>query len=236
MRRPIVVEFEPEETPASYSWTWNGRDEAERPLFGTHSVKVEVSYSYRCIYTDPFLFGLRSGVELRQPGGAGPAIGDLVDPRVPCRMEIMNSRTYAIRYRDDAFEGLGGWSVDVHHRLASDSGLMRRGDGGVVRAGTGFPQAEPVVSNIDSAERPFSFAHAPDGNVYFVGRNGPSGNHGIWRRSPAGVLTQLTQTSNCQPWEHETSRMCEPIMLAVLPMDASLSRTQTPTATAPLRR
>ncbi|HXI32501.1 MAG TPA: IPT/TIG domain-containing protein [Gemmatimonadales bacterium] len=177
------------------TFTWDGRDAYGRPVAGVSQADVKLSYVYPAVYQQPSdfqrAFANLSGVPLT----ANRA-----------RMEISISQTFkskltALGNYDARSQGLGGWTLSVHHAYDPETGLIHLGDGRT-------QQAKPTVSTVagrtclttqcttstgdgglaTNADVPFPYrvAAAPDGSLYILAYDA------VRRVDPHGFITSIT--------------------------------------------
>jgi Right handed beta helix region/Putative metal-binding motif len=108
------------------TFTWDGQDAYQRPLQGEQLATVTITYFYK-----PHYKSLPSGTG---EGAIDAAIfglsydGPLWDP---ARQEFYAPRTYetTIGTLDARAQGVGGWSLDVHHAYNPVTRVLHLGDG-----------------------------------------------------------------------------------------------------------
>ncbi len=186
-----------ENFPASpeqaYSFTWDGKDAYGRTLQGAQNASIRVGYVYDGYYNlPPYLeksFGLQSGVTMPE--------------LIPTRSDAILWQGSIIRIGtwDTRVQGLGGWSLSLHHMYDVGTRVLYMGDGSRRSAttinnvittiagngiygygGDGGPAKEASLSI------PIGIALAPDGSLYIADTN----NHRIRRVGPDGLITTIT--------------------------------------------
>jgi YD repeat-containing protein len=120
-----VIERSFDRNATQTRFTWDGKDGYGRSLSGSQTARVTLSYAYDGAYQQPASgassFGRTSGV---------PFTGDRA------RQEIYLSRSYTATVGAPSFavQGIGGWTLDVHHVYDPNGKVVYRGDGGQQRA------------------------------------------------------------------------------------------------------
>lgn len=215
----VFVPGDPEhEPPEIFTWQWDGLNVSGQPLYGRFDVKVETAYVYRCVYTRVARFADRRGYALtgsviaNTPGSGSGTTQIAVPPPDPCTVSLKREGTYHVQNRDMRVEGLGGWSLNVQHRLAA--GTMHRGDGERVAA-RGIPRSESVVAypnaiTTEGAGVP-DFAVGSDGTIYYIDQTGVR-----WFRSET-ERGLLVEGGPCTASEHSANKLCRAIAIASSP-------------------
>jgi CARDB protein len=105
---------------ASFTFVWDGRDAYGRKLQGEQPVTARIGFAYGAVYyPQPASFEASFGRIMRS--GDARVIG-----RDQADIVLWNDWTGHVGGWDDA--DLGGWSIDVHHSYAPQSGTLYRGD------------------------------------------------------------------------------------------------------------
>ncbi|HLB36951.1 MAG TPA: RHS repeat-associated core domain-containing protein [Gemmatimonadales bacterium] len=191
-------------------YRWDGRDAYGRQVFGEQPATVNVAYVAPELYVFPAGDGRAFGMYC----WPFPGIVGETDPYEVCvlptdtasvRREVTTgtvTRSARLGPINLAGQGLGGWSLDVHHaydpvgrslylgtgerRAARDirSSRVVAGNGDSTYAGDGGP------ATAASLITPEEVAVGPDGSVYVVDRDA----HVIRRVAPDGIITTVAGT------------------------------------------
>lgn len=104
----------------SYTFTWNGKDAYDRVLHGRHPVHLRIGYVYQAVYQEPAQF------EQSFARFSGIPIEDN-----EARQEIMlwQELIDTLGTWDARAQGLGGWSLNVHHTYDLASRVLYQGNG-----------------------------------------------------------------------------------------------------------
>jgi RHS repeat-associated protein len=103
----------------TFSFTWDRKDAFGRPLQGTHTLTVRIGYDYGTTYYGPpyleYVFGL----------AGNPMAG------FPTRADTTIWREWRTKVGgwDARGQGLGGWTIDVHHAYDPWGRLLYLGNG-----------------------------------------------------------------------------------------------------------
>jgi RHS repeat-associated protein len=188
----------------NYHFVWDGLDAYGRLMQGRPVATIRVMYIYDFIY-----YGASSAFD-----ASFAQFGDnvqLFDGRYACR-EVVSRFFCGIPIEQTVYrtlgpwdvtpiDGLGGWTLNVHHSYDPAEQVVHKGDGSLIRAETlgalyttiagggskGFPAAEggsALVANIDSVG---DVAVGLDGSVYFY--HGLNNNNHIRKIDPNGIVT-----------------------------------------------
>lgn len=174
-------------------YLWTGVDAYGRVLYGEQPARIKIGYVYDAVYDDPQgtrSFGLPSTV----------AITGSVARQEVALWQYIDTRIGAW---DARVQGLGGWTLDIHHAYVPADKTLYLGDGTrrsadklapvvTTIAGTGVRGSAGVGGPAADAELwyPQDLAIAPDGSVYVA----ENANHRISRIGPDGVLTVIAGT------------------------------------------
>ncbi|HEX7125838.1 MAG TPA: RHS repeat-associated core domain-containing protein [Thermodesulfobacteriota bacterium] len=160
------------------TFTWDGQDAYGRPLQGQQTLFIRIGYVYPAVYLEPgdlaATFGYNGGGLITGSQGR-QAVTIWRDLRVP------------LGAWDARGQGLGGWTLDVHHAYDPL--------GRVLYLGTGDRRTTQHVERvIDTAavlaNGMSGVAVGADGSVYIAT---PSA-HRVWRLAPDGQLTAVAGT------------------------------------------
>jgi RHS repeat-associated protein len=138
----IMGQSFPRELNKIHHFIWDGKDAYGRTLQGKQAVLARVGYAYRPVYQQVARFGY---------SGNG-----LIIEASPSRDEFILWKDWRGRIGtwNAQAEGLGGWSIDVHHAYDPADRVLYLGDGGRRRA-------EPLNNTISTV--------AGNGNTPFPG-------------------------------------------------------------------
>jgi RHS repeat-associated protein len=174
----------------SYNFTWDGKDAYGRILQGGQPVTVRIGYVYLARYMEPNPYSQAFGAYSVTPLAAGEGQS--------LRLDIVywkEWKGYMGKWLSSA-QGMGSWSLDVHHVYDPSGKVLYLGDGtqrsaepqhnkiittvaGGGNGGDGGPATEAYV-------RPTAVDAGPDGSLYvadFLGR--------IRRVWPNGIITTV---------------------------------------------
>jgi RHS repeat-associated protein len=179
----------------TYNFTWDGKDAYGRTLQGSQLTTVRIGYVY-------------DGVPYFTPGGFG-GVGIVSLNSTTTRQEVTLPQVYLTlspTYWDAHGEGIGGWTLNVHHTYDVNSRLLYLGEGSqrgvnainnviATVAGGGVPadglgdggQAAAAQLDLGLNEAGSSIAIAPDGSYYIADSN----HNRIRRVAPSGVITTV---------------------------------------------
>jgi len=108
----------PPDPDQSVVWTWDGLDAYGREVQGAQPVEIEIGYEYQGSYTQP------------QQGFGSPGEGVQLTAD-PARSTVTLWQTFqsVLGGLDHRVQGLGGWSLDVHHHYDPVRQAVYFGDG-----------------------------------------------------------------------------------------------------------
>ena len=174
----------PGQSLQSTTFTWDGLDGYGRLLQGGQPINVEIQVAYKGVYQNASAFGLQ---------GTGTPIAGTTT-----RQPFVFSTGWAstIDVWDAQPEGLGGWTVNVHHTYDVAGRVLRLGDGStralrdvppVISTFAGNGQAGSIgdgsAATAASVTAPQSVAIGFDGTVYIA-----DGQSCIRNVGPNGVI------------------------------------------------
>ncbi len=183
-----ILSFQANDT---YTFTWDGKDAYGRIVQGLQPYTVKVRYIYPVVYYDTRVEQRRA---FARATGGGQAV--IVGARSMSTLGIERTWQGVLSGWDLGWSGLGGWSLDLHHRhdpqaqvlwLGSGESQYRKrqppslipvGGGGdsPLLANTGLPQPADDL-RFDSLH---DFVVAPDGSLYFTLKL----QHAVYRLTP----------------------------------------------------
>lgn len=199
-----------------FHYAWDGQDGYGRTVQGIQAVITRLDYTYNWEYvgTDTAARAayFRSPAFGRNPGevsDGGIAFDRVVAPGEPLALSMIWYGSMPLAGDmgsggwDARGQGLGGWTLDVHHVYDPDAGVLYYGDGsqrsaqsvnmvietvaGAVEDGNtcdGFPATQVALNS------PGAVAVGPDGSYYVSDRDG----HRICRVGPDGMATTIAGT------------------------------------------
>jgi len=207
------------------TFTWDGQDAYGRRVQGQYPATVRIGYVYGGVYQGTDRFGYN--------GNGIPITGS----RTRQEVALWRTDTVPIGPWDARGQGLGGWTLSVHHAYDPLGKVLYLGDGGRRSANdinriitTVAGGGDPVIGLGDGAAAaqawlvaPAGVAVASDGSVYIA----DTGNGRIRRVGPDGIITTVAGTEDC--WGGFSgdgglatqATLCEPSGVAVAP-DGSL--------------
>lgn len=150
----VAESFDPS-TNIEYRYVWNGEDIYERDLQGEQPVTVRTGYVYNALYGIPF------SIDDSSFGGYPGDDAELI----PTRDEVILWKEHKIAMGTWAVrgQGMGGWTLDVHHTYSPVSQTVHLGDG--TRQSSDL--AHPVVS-VKIINHPRAVTALPDGALYII--------------------------------------------------------------------
>lgn len=183
----------------TYRFTWDGRDAYGRVTQGTHPVSIRVGYVYDGYYQQPAklekTFGYRWG---GTPVSANRARQEFI---------MWQEWQSALGGWAALAQGLGGWSLNVHHAYDPVGRILYLGDGSqrrarsvnhVIRtiAGTGLNSGTSIGAFNGDAPCPATAANLSQPRDVAVGRDGSiyvadTRNHRIRRVDPNGIIQTI---------------------------------------------
>ncbi len=160
-----------------FTYAWEGQDAYGRVPQGEQSARVNVDYVYDAAYAAP----------PQQPSTFGLP-GTEPIPGVPARIEriVFASWVISLGTWDARAQGLGGWTLNIHHAYDPMVKKLYLGDGTV----RGTVDMNKVIFNHPtptSPSWPFGIAATPDGAVYYS----DSWKHQVYRVEPDGTGTRI---------------------------------------------
>ncbi len=173
----------------THTFTWDGRDAYGRILQGRQPVIVKIGYTYQAVYQQVERFGYN--------GNGIPITGD------PTRQEVTLWQNWkgTIAPWDNLSQGLGGWTMNIHHAYDPLDGTVYLGDGTSHNAQYAFGKIiTTVAGNGESSysgdgglatqaslNNPLDVAVGGDGSLYIA----DYWNNRIRRVSPDGIITTV---------------------------------------------
>jgi hypothetical protein len=152
------------------AFSWDGRDAYGRIVEGTHEVAVTIRYVYDAVYYPVEAQAQRAFARFPTTTSFSPqaARGEItIDRRFHDVLVALDARTI----------GLGGWTIDAHHRLDSTGRRVDFGYGArrssryaspvlVDRIGGGTLEADGAAASQAEVRYPTALAAGADGSIY----------------------------------------------------------------------
>ncbi len=178
-----------------YTFTWDGKDAYGRMLKGTQPVSIRVGYVYDGYYQEPAdlekAFGYRGGG---------------ISMSVTAREEITlwQDWTSSLGPWDARSQGLGGWTLSVHHAYDPVGRILYPGYGGRRKTTGSGGVIDTVAGEIRNAcpdtcpalelgmDRPYGITLAPDGSVYIA----DTFNSRVRKVTPDGMAETIAPTES----------------------------------------
>jgi len=172
------------------TFTWDGKDAYGRILQGSQSVDVRIGYVYRAVYLTPAQFGSAFG-----------AFGDSLTGN-SARQEVIIWQAWKgnIGSWDAPGQGLGAWSLNVHHAYDTSGSVLYLGDGrkrsaqnlnkgittvaGAGNVGIGGDGGPATQARL---YEPVGVAIGADGSIYIA----DTVNSRVRRVGPDGIITTV---------------------------------------------
>lgn len=194
-REPFRQSF-PAESNQSGTFTWNGEDPYGRTIQGGAFVFIGVGYVYDAVYMQPAQVGAGFG----QFGTA-----EITGSQAREEFTIWQRWTRRMGVWDARGQGLGGWTLSMHHAYDPSGRVLYLGDGGKRRArpeilpwvirtvagtgkeGFGGDGGPATQAKLDLPE---GLALGPDGSLYIA----DFGNYRVRRVDPDGIITTVAGT------------------------------------------
>ncbi len=159
----------PAETNQNTVFTWNGQDAYGRIRQGGQPIHIRIGYVYNGVYQSPVdmanTFGRLSGVPITT---------------ISARQEITlwQQHKTVIGPWDALAQGLGGWTLDIHHAYDPGSFVLYSGSGSrysaqsvssiiaTIAGGGGFGSGDGIPATQAFLNFPADVAVKPDGSFY----------------------------------------------------------------------
>jgi RHS repeat-associated protein len=174
----------PAQENLSYAFHWDGEDAYGRTLQGPQPISATIAYSFPAVFASGLnfsrAFSAFGGVPLEQNRTRGTY-------QMPQRFSGMT-----IGGLDARTMGLGGWTLDAHHRYFPNAGVLYKGDGEDITAES-FSGTLEEVRELSTSLRDGDIA--PDGSLYYSDINASN----IFRVLPDGSSYVYTHISGSDP-------------------------------------
>jgi RHS repeat-associated protein len=169
------------------TFTWDGKDAYGRRVDGQQTATVSIGYVYKAVYLEPVSFQRSFAQYGNSPVGRDTA-----------RRQISVGQVYQrqLGTLSPAADGIGGWTLDVHHAYDPQGRILWRGDGtrittealrSQIRTVAGFDFSvsdghRPTDAQLDDPGVVRGLAAGPDGSVYLA----ETSRDRVVRITPAG--------------------------------------------------
>ncbi|MBI2567148.1 MAG: hypothetical protein HYV63_08985 [Candidatus Schekmanbacteria bacterium] len=194
-------------TKTTFTFEWDGRDAYGRPVQGTQVAQINLGYTYDAVYYESSEAWEAS---FSQPSESG---GTITADEGAGEITIWTTMTSTLGVWDARAQGLGGWTLNVHHALESNSGILQYGDGSQrspeqadalldTVAGTGAANGEPGDYCCDNGPATEAKLNYPTGLVFDADGNyyvADSDNNRIRMVDTTGVITTFAGTGQTEP-------------------------------------
>ncbi len=159
-------------TNRSYQFTWDGEDAYGRLLQGQQPAIVRIGYTYCGVYQKTDRFGYNGG-------------GRITGSRTRDEITLWQVWPTWIGPWDVRPQGLGGWTLDIHHVYDPAARVVYPGYGGQRSADA----VGAIATTVTPTASPLpDVAAGPDGSVYF-----PAGDR-VYRLDAQGAQTVVAGT------------------------------------------
>ncbi|CAA9357513.1 MAG: Serine/threonine protein kinase [uncultured Gemmatimonadetes bacterium] len=202
--RLITRSFAPAPNLA-HRFVWDGKDAFGRSMQGTHTARVRIGHVYPFTYYVPASgarsFGLTCTGAVNGSGFQACVIPSTMSSSA--RQEGTRWRSFEVPVTtwDSRSQGLGGWTLDVHHSYDPVARMLHRGDGSSRGTAPGLKTALRTAAGVGLTGfagdgGPATLAHvfgaedmrtAPTGEIYIA----DYGNHRIRRIARNGIITTV---------------------------------------------
>ncbi|ARV44886.1 hypothetical protein BCV50_07530 [Bacillus subtilis] len=200
-----ITESFPPATNLTHTFVWDGKDAYGRVLQGSHPITVRIRYEYQLVYLTPAAFRTSFGRITGEGGGSGGGgagtpliIARRGDPNASLTQEFKGS----IGLFDTREQGLGAWTLSVHHFYDPISRVLFLGDGQrrsaeslstviATVAGTNYGfSGDGGPATQAQLRAPRDMAVGSDGSLYIADTE----NERIRRVGPDGIITTVAGT------------------------------------------
>jgi RHS repeat-associated protein len=166
-------------TNLKQQFEWDGKDAYGRAVLGDFTASVTIGYQYRVVYRNAPPEGADFAVYAQGTTSIGSA---------RAAATLVQEQHATLRMRDVRAQGLGGWSLDVHHTLDVAGNAVLFGNGeqrtresvpGIVTTVAGSDRTttctaaglDGIAGTSGSLSSPWDLVAAPDGSVYVLDRS-----------------------------------------------------------------
>ena len=177
----------------SHNFVWDGKDVYGRTVQGMQPVLAKIGYVYQSVYY-PVSADFEQSFSRTSPSA------QVVSSRESSTITLYQNWTGYIGNQDFQGQGLGGWSLDVHHVYDPSSRTIYFGDGSRKSAASSFLIVDTVAGTYNEGysgdggpavdallKNPNGVTTDPDGNLYIA----DTGNNVIRKVTPDGVISTV---------------------------------------------
>lgn len=174
----------------SYTFVWDGKDGYGRIVQGSQPVQIRIGYVYEATYQEPAQFSQSFAAFSGVP---------LTGNRTRQEVTIWQEQRATVGAWDARAQGIGGWSISVHHAYDPAGRVLYKGDGSrrsaagdaiqVIETVAGNGQLTGSTEGVPATEArlsgPEAVAFGPDGSLYIADGNT------IWRVGANGIIIRV---------------------------------------------
>jgi len=179
----FTATYDPPETNLTYSFTWDGRDVYGRYVQGGQRLIARIGYVYDAVYARTARFSANGG--------------DTLETRTRGETIQWQEMLLPSFHLDASAQGLGGWTLNVHHTYDSGSGTLYLGGGSrqngealndinvieTVAGGGKYVFGSGSGAALEAELAPWGIAMGADGSIYVTDAAGV-----VWRVTPDGTV------------------------------------------------
>ncbi len=164
-----------------YDFTWDRLDAYGRTVQGSQPATIQVGYVYDAVYMPP--------AQVAQSFAEATASGTpLTGNRARNEITLWQPMKSSVGIWDARTQGVGAWTLDVHHAYDPSGQILHLGNGTLRSA----KSSDDVISTVASATTaglnfPLAVAVDSQGNLFIA----DSRNNRIRKVSPAGIITTV---------------------------------------------
>jgi YD repeat-containing protein len=193
----------------NYEYVWDRRDAYGRPVYGTATAQIKVSYVYDMVYYAASSDFERSFNRFGEASDTNDSSSNLNGGQFRfiarrASQILMLDKIWSVSFPDTTSptNELGGLSLDIHHKYSTRQATLYRGDGEVFSVDANAKYSNTIVAELVASTDSFGYGipsaydltFAPDGSLYFR----TSGRR-LHKVSSDGILStfNLTYVPNC---------------------------------------